>query len=197
MVKTTKKEKQQAARDGYEKLQKVFGNVVTCFDMRTGKTTIETLAEAFLPLESCFKKYSCSHCSKSGVSGDFKKCGGCGTRYCSRECQKNDWKTHKPSCKSMSKGDKKVCENMVKRFKKLETDPVFMSKLHNSMSAQKGDGEIPVIEFVADGRIGLGWGIPPDTKISRQKLANGLISYTGVQLVTKIDSGYVRQDMLF
>jgi hypothetical protein len=196
MVKTTKHQKQQAARKSYEKLQKVYGDVA-CFDARTGEMTTKTQAEAFLPYESCFKTYCCTHCSKSGVSGDFKKCGGCGTRYCSKECQKNDWKVHKPSCQSMSKVDRKVCENMMKEFEKLKKDSVFLSKLRNSMSAQGDDGTIPVIEFVEDGRIGLGWGVPPSTRIIRQMLANGVISYTGVQLVTKIDSGCVIQEMMF
>lgn len=31
--------------------------------------------------------------------GEFKKCGRCRlVSYCSRECQKKDWKRHKDSC---------------------------------------------------------------------------------------------------
>jgi hypothetical protein len=34
-------------------------------------------------------------CNKKGI----KRCSGCGwARYCSRECQKNDWKNHKSNC---------------------------------------------------------------------------------------------------
>jgi hypothetical protein len=40
------------------------------------------------------QKCSCEGCSKPGD----KKCGGCDARYCSRACQKKDWKTHKKVC---------------------------------------------------------------------------------------------------
>jgi hypothetical protein len=34
-------------------------------------------------------------CNKKGI----KRCSGCGwSRYCSRECQKNDWLSHKSNC---------------------------------------------------------------------------------------------------
>ena len=44
--------------------------------------------------------YTCGNCKKIGEG--FKKCGGCkkSIYYCSRECQKNDWKYHKTDCKN-------------------------------------------------------------------------------------------------
>ncbi|TFK16970.1 hypothetical protein FA15DRAFT_683641 [Coprinopsis marcescibilis] len=42
----------------------------------------------------------CSACRKKGKPS-LKECGGCkNIRYCSPECQKKDWKAHKPKCKS-------------------------------------------------------------------------------------------------
>eukprot|EP00938_MAST-03A_sp_MAST-3A-sp1_P005039 g5039.t1 len=43
-----------------------------------------------------------SNCDKSGV--DFPKCSACkSVYYCSRECQKSDWKRHKKVCKKATK----------------------------------------------------------------------------------------------
>ncbi|CAI8054987.1 hypothetical protein GBAR_LOCUS30006 [Geodia barretti] len=42
-------------------------------------------------------KGKCTNCGKS--TGHMKKCASCGRpRYCSRECQKQHWKVHKPDC---------------------------------------------------------------------------------------------------
>jgi len=44
---------------------------------------------------------SCAHCHKSDKKN--KKCSGCGfVHYCSKECQRSDWKKHKALCKSNS-----------------------------------------------------------------------------------------------
>src|SRR5262245_53631628 len=53
-----------------------------------------------MPTESC----SVSFCIKPGTL----RCTGCTTpqsRYCSKECQKRDWKTHKFSCASAQKSN--------------------------------------------------------------------------------------------
>jgi hypothetical protein len=43
-------------------------------------------------------KLKCEACSKDGV----KKCGACGeVYYCSRDCQRNDWKKHKGPCQKI------------------------------------------------------------------------------------------------
>ncbi|KAK7036303.1 SET domain-containing protein [Favolaschia claudopus] len=35
-------------------------------------------------------------------SGELKACSGCGTvRYCSKKCQTEDWKVHKPVCRKL------------------------------------------------------------------------------------------------
>lgn len=46
---------------------------------------------------SSSSKGKCTNCGQS--SEHMKKCAGCGkTRYCSRNCQKQHWKQHKPHC---------------------------------------------------------------------------------------------------
>ena len=46
---------------------------------------------------SSSSKGKCTNCGQS--SDRMKKCAGCGkTRYCSRQCQKQHWKQHKPHC---------------------------------------------------------------------------------------------------
>ena len=43
----------------------------------------------------------CGGCGRVDEQRAFLKCAGCKvTLYCSRACQKKDWKTHKPNCKS-------------------------------------------------------------------------------------------------
>ncbi|MCJ1252019.1 hypothetical protein MMC30_009257 [Trapelia coarctata] len=43
-------------------------------------------------------------CGTCGQMDDVKKCKGCGVvAYCGKECQKKDWKTHKPFCGSQTK----------------------------------------------------------------------------------------------
>jgi 3-phosphoinositide dependent protein kinase-1 len=38
----------------------------------------------------------CNNCHKTNV--DMFRCAGCTIYYCSRECQRADWKIHKPIC---------------------------------------------------------------------------------------------------
>ena len=44
---------------------------------------------------------TCAKCHKNQADVSLKRCGKCHNQwYCSRECQKADWKTHKVSCGS-------------------------------------------------------------------------------------------------
>ena len=46
----------------------------------------------------------CENCEKQGKGGveKMEKCGGCNSvRYCSLECQKEHWKSHKTDCKKL------------------------------------------------------------------------------------------------
>ena len=59
--------------------------------------------------ESDSSNSSCKACGK--VDTELSKCGGCGkVRYCSRDCQKNDWKNHKTECKFKGPSTEKIKE---------------------------------------------------------------------------------------
>ncbi|KAF5674931.1 MYND domain-containing protein [Fusarium heterosporum] len=46
---------------------------------------------------------ACNTCKKNEPSVTLRRCAKCSvTPYCSRECQKNDWKTHKKICSRQS-----------------------------------------------------------------------------------------------
>lgn len=48
--------------------------------------------------KAAVKRFLCNHCSL--YSNRMNKCGGCGkVRYCSVECQRAQWKSHKGECK--------------------------------------------------------------------------------------------------
>jgi len=43
----------------------------------------------------------CNCCKKDGKRTEMKLCGGCKrVHYCSKDCQLNDWKSHKKTCKN-------------------------------------------------------------------------------------------------
>ncbi len=47
------------------------------------------------------EKYCCSNCKRPKL--DTKRCTGCKkVWYCSKECQKKDWKLHKNKCKRIN-----------------------------------------------------------------------------------------------
>lgn len=53
-------------------------------------------------IEDGFLSQSCTECRADGKSPSItmQRCGGCGNAwYCSRECQRTDWKHHKSFCK--------------------------------------------------------------------------------------------------
>ncbi|KAI0361646.1 hypothetical protein OH77DRAFT_1417912 [Trametes cingulata] len=48
----------------------------------------------------------CSYCRQLKPKESIKMCGGCKVMgYCSKECQKADWKEHKPICRQTSGGN--------------------------------------------------------------------------------------------
>lgn len=59
----------------------------------------------------------CVVCSKSNCN--LQKCGNCkATHYCSRECQKSDWKSHKAICKDLCNSIVKSSDPTKKIFRK-------------------------------------------------------------------------------
>ncbi len=76
---------------------------------------VETSTRGFLDLyEANKKKYeklkeTCSACGKKGSEIQLRKCAGCLSYwYCSHECQKNDWKLHKMTCKEIQSANKEA-----------------------------------------------------------------------------------------
>lgn len=44
----------------------------------------------------------CEGCERDFPKQELRKCGNCKlSTYCSKECQKNDWKSHKKLCAGM------------------------------------------------------------------------------------------------
>jgi|SaaInl74LU_5_DNA_1037368.scaffolds.fasta_scaffold96411_2 hypothetical protein len=51
-------------------------------------------------LDTLTEGKGCAHCRKKDVT--TKRCTGCKfEKYCSVDCQKADWKKHKPTCKAL------------------------------------------------------------------------------------------------
>jgi len=61
----------------------------------------------------------CMFCNTTKSKHSMKLCSQCRTTfYCSKECQRNDWKTHKPHCQpsSFSRANSDIFHKIVDRF---------------------------------------------------------------------------------
>jgi len=55
----------------------------------------------------------CSYCGKKETLERFQVCGGCKReRYCSRGCQRSNWKQHKPTCRLVIMGGELKAQRM-------------------------------------------------------------------------------------
>jgi hypothetical protein len=70
--------------------------------------TFEALARGGARSEYWLHARVCHACGKlPPAGGTLNQCSGCkSTRYCSRECQTGDWRTHKAICKQLSQQTK-------------------------------------------------------------------------------------------
>jgi NADH pyrophosphatase NudC (nudix superfamily) len=61
--------------------------------------------DLFEDVHNCSKMCgSCGKFEEADMEEPYKKCSACLTEnYCSRECQKNDWKNHKMTCSKNEK----------------------------------------------------------------------------------------------
>lgn len=77
-------------------------------DMRNIFQGIATLAgtmDAKASKARSASRETCQHCGESETP--LSVCGGCSSaNYCSKECQKADWKSHKPYCRKGTKVDR-------------------------------------------------------------------------------------------
>jgi len=69
-------------------------------------TSILSRFKGYDPREVRYTPY-CTACKEEATS--MKKCGGClKMKYCSANCQKKDWKRHKPECELLKEHNKRV-----------------------------------------------------------------------------------------
>jgi hypothetical protein len=72
---------------------------VLSFDARTGRYAVSLDDGKELSLKAeCVARAGCAvaGCASEEASGVCSRCEA--VRYCSRECQRADWKAHKPVC---------------------------------------------------------------------------------------------------
>ena len=72
---------------------------VLSFDARTGRYVVALDDEKELSLKAeCVARAGCAAagCASEDASRVCARCEA--VRYCSRECQRADWKAHKPAC---------------------------------------------------------------------------------------------------
>ncbi len=79
---------------------------VLSFDTRTGRYTVALDDGRELSLKAeCVARAGCAAASGCASEEASSVCGRCeAVRYCSRECQRTDWKAHKPLCKAAQPG---------------------------------------------------------------------------------------------
>jgi len=82
-----------------------------------------------LPFETLqlTKFYTCFHCGTTKLSSEIRLCGGCKIAgYCGKECQKANWKIHKPKCRGVITGRKPSSrDRFMKAVERLDRDPSF------------------------------------------------------------------------
>ncbi len=84
----------------------------------------------------------CTICEKT--SQDMSSCGRCFTRYyCSIECQKRDWKDHKPEC--IPHDNNKTVASLIDDVLKLDGVKQMLLKLAGAWSNKKGHNVLCVV----------------------------------------------------
>jgi len=85
---------------------KVLARKAPCDCMKSEKKRVK-------PME---KLWNCSNCYKEFPKGELYKCACHTVLYCSKECQREDWPSHRLLCKQTRKA-KDSCEEMIEKFK--------------------------------------------------------------------------------
>ena len=78
--------------------------------LETKGAALESAADHGLDYKGRNQSRICAACGATHAKAPLKRCSLCqSVSYCSRECQKADWKVHKPACKARAKeAEKKV-----------------------------------------------------------------------------------------
>ena len=123
-------------------------------------------------LEKCANiPNACTMCNKPGIN----HCSTCGSRYCSKKCQEDDWPVHKRLCKIYKrfKQSKRPSpyHNLVVYFPHDSEDPVF-SWLHIPSVDKEGN-----INMEPDGLLGNSRKLRPVQKLKANFLLLRLLPY--------------------
>ena len=121
----------------------------------------------------------CRKCNKVETSEEFQnslmQCSRCRMAYyCSKECQKDDWKSHKPFCRPVGKADVRASnasENTLLSFAKKHFVDIMVELVSVCGSTGLKKGELLLeLDFVPDknGRIPALQN-PPDFKIKESR----------------------------
>ncbi|KAL7155955.1 hypothetical protein ABFS83_03G110900 [Erythranthe nasuta] len=79
--------------------------IFTTRDFSPGEVIISQ--SPFVAVPNVYEESPESKCEWCFSSSNIKACSAChAVWYCSRECQKSDWKLHRAECKSLSKVEK-------------------------------------------------------------------------------------------
>ncbi|KDQ17727.1 hypothetical protein BOTBODRAFT_185817 [Botryobasidium botryosum FD-172 SS1] len=83
------------------------------------------------------RTFECANCRLFKPPKEIKICSGCKTMgYCSKECQRADWKTHKPICKGAQTGAPAVARDPAIRIaERLIEDTEIMGWIDSMMIA--------------------------------------------------------------
>ena len=75
-------------------------NSGTCFDTTSSVSAVKQ--SSILLKNSEDSEVECACCSKKGNQPDLRRCTGCKRfSYCSRDCQKSQWPSHRQLCKAI------------------------------------------------------------------------------------------------
>jgi hypothetical protein len=106
-----------------------------------------------------FTTLQCAHCQN--ISTDLNQCGRCHlAHYCSKECQKKDWKIHKFCCKKLRKGQDMVYGENDPRPLPSPSDEQYGFEIPfagDDFNARENDPERPVWEYNAGSRGKADW----------------------------------------
>ncbi|GHP03726.1 hypothetical protein PPROV_000248100 [Pycnococcus provasolii] len=81
----------------------------------------------------------CRWCNKSAMDSiELFKCPGCkSAHYCSKECQKRDWKSHKVACKKMQKRSGAEVKESASNMKTMEIQMLNFLQVHGKRVLRK------------------------------------------------------------
>lgn len=117
----------------------------SCPELRSA--LMQLLQQAILAQDSGVCKMMCRNCGRTGE--DMKKCARCQqAEYCSRECQKADWKAHKPTCREADGKvvDHKSVQSFLAHVFHSQIEPIKFALGSKAMLVQEEIGSRPPVK---------------------------------------------------